>query len=472
MIAVFIDFSAYAQTNKVLNLDGDGDYVSVEEDPSLVFGTGDFSVEFWFSLNTLAPSHQNIIGNREIDHANSWWFGIFSNGGTNYHNGCNNIARSEAGEIATCTWYHIALVRDSGTVTTYKNGIPIASGLDTCDLISATEDLEIGRTGVHGEYVNGFIDEVCIWNVVRTQEQIQATMNTTLSGTEAGLVAYWNFDNGTANDLTANHNDGILYGDAKIVGQLFVSPSGSDANDGSEEHPFRTIQYAIYQSGRGNIITALPGTYEENITLVSDLVLQGSGDDQTIITASSGDVITANDVHNVTLSVFTIDGQGTADSGFLCGGSTSEMKIQNNTITNAKWGIYCIDSSAPSIEKNMVVQNVEVGVYCINLSSPKIIDNLIEDNGHGISCRDTSIVRIEQNYVRKNRYNGALLINILDILVQQGVRMLSTEKLGHIRNCYSKLNYCNNLSRNRVSTQFLYSRSVFSQLSAQKCPVC
>ena len=42
-------------------------------------------------------------------------------------------------------------------------------------------------------------------------------MNTTLSGKEQGLVGYWNFDDGTAKDLTVNGNDGTFKGDAKVV---------------------------------------------------------------------------------------------------------------------------------------------------------------------------------------------------------------------------------------------------------------
>tara|TARA_B100000809_G_scaffold17419_1_gene15468 strand:- start:1224 stop:1751 length:528 start_codon:yes stop_codon:yes gene_type:complete len=42
-------------------------------------------------------------------------------------------------------------------------------------------------------------------------------MNSTLAGTEEGLVGYWNFDDGTAKDLTTNGNDGEFKGDASII---------------------------------------------------------------------------------------------------------------------------------------------------------------------------------------------------------------------------------------------------------------
>ena len=57
---------------------------------------------------------------------------------------------------------------------------------------------------------NGKIDEVRIWNVARTESQIQNTMNTILSPeyystSDSGLVGYWRLDEGTgqtAEDLS------------------------------------------------------------------------------------------------------------------------------------------------------------------------------------------------------------------------------------------------------------------------------
>ncbi len=58
---------------------------------------------------------------------------------------------------------------------------------------------------------DGLIDEVRIWNVARTQAQIRDNMCRQLTGTETGLVGYWNMNEGTGNtvnDLTPNANHG------------------------------------------------------------------------------------------------------------------------------------------------------------------------------------------------------------------------------------------------------------------------
>ena len=68
-----------------------------------------------------------------------------------------------------------------------------------------------------GEYFHGDIDEIRIWNVARSPEQIRAAMSGRLSGREPGLVGYWAFDDGTAKDQTGNGNNGVLDGDSRIV---------------------------------------------------------------------------------------------------------------------------------------------------------------------------------------------------------------------------------------------------------------
>jgi C-terminal processing protease CtpA/Prc len=60
------------------------------------------------------------------------------------------------------------------------------------------------------------LDEIRIWNVARSPAEIQATLNKSLTGKEPGLVAYWQFDDGTAGDSSAHVGLGRLEGNARI----------------------------------------------------------------------------------------------------------------------------------------------------------------------------------------------------------------------------------------------------------------
>ena len=113
-------------------------------------------------------------------------------------------------------WHHIAAVTNSGGNTyLYVDGVlqsPTTNyGLDS---YASNVLLYIGAHPGPSDYFSGQIAEARIWNVARTQSQIQSTMHTTLTGSESGLIGYWPLNGGTStftHDYT-NGNDGTLQG--------------------------------------------------------------------------------------------------------------------------------------------------------------------------------------------------------------------------------------------------------------------
>ena len=71
------------------------------------------------------------------------------------------------------------------------------------------QDIVIGNTFLYRTF-DGHIDEFRIWNTRRTDEDILNNMNAKLTGTEEGLVAYWQLDEATgdiAYDKSGNGHD-------------------------------------------------------------------------------------------------------------------------------------------------------------------------------------------------------------------------------------------------------------------------
>ena len=82
----------------------------------------------------------------------------------------------------------------------------------TGPMATSDQNVLLGRW-YSGEYLDGYIDEVRVWNTARSQSEIESTMHTELNGDECGLVAYWNFNEGSgsiAYDRSNNGNDGVL----------------------------------------------------------------------------------------------------------------------------------------------------------------------------------------------------------------------------------------------------------------------
>ena len=108
-------------------------------------------------------------------------------------------------------WFHITGTYDGITMKLYMNGSEIGSatpdvgGLYPCDGTFLFSNLA-------GESLNGKMDEIRLWNVARTTQQIRENMHLTLDGTETGLVSYWQLNEGTGFAITdpVNGNTGTM----------------------------------------------------------------------------------------------------------------------------------------------------------------------------------------------------------------------------------------------------------------------
>jgi hypothetical protein len=83
--------------------------------------------------------------------------------------------------LTTNAWAHLALTYDGAALRLYVNGTQVSSTTKTGTIRTSTNQLQIGSDSIHGQYFSGLIDEVRIFNIARTQAQIQSDMNTALT---------------------------------------------------------------------------------------------------------------------------------------------------------------------------------------------------------------------------------------------------------------------------------------------------
>jgi len=278
---ILFAFKAEAQNN-ALNFDGYSDYNPSGSQNKVVcgnsignFGTSDFTIEFNIKTTSTDSNAEWLLTKRSVcGHASFFNIGITNgfvyleidqdNNGTNH----NDLASTTA--VNDGTWHHVALVRSGTSLTFYIDGIVSGSKTDSfITSVSNSDNLTIGGFGStcssNQNYV-GSLDEVRIWNVARTQSQIQASKNTELVGNEIGLITYYNFNQGTANgsnnnvttllDKTVNANNGTLNnfaltgtisnwvgGNAPVVGttpifnpSMAIQPFGDVDSPGNEQY--------------------------------------------------------------------------------------------------------------------------------------------------------------------------------------------------------------------------------------------
>jgi len=129
--------------------------------------------------------------------------------------------------VPTNTWTHVAVTFDGTNKLFYINGILDKISGQRTNLYNSASPVYIGRQGqvCSCNYFDGLLDEVRIWNVVRSQQEIHQYMNQPLLGTEPGLVAYYPMNNGVINLINLS-SFGSLY-DAAISNHAIFSLSGA-----------------------------------------------------------------------------------------------------------------------------------------------------------------------------------------------------------------------------------------------------
>ncbi len=117
-------------------------------------------------------------------------------------------------------WHHLALTYDGATIKIYIDGVLANSQAQTGTIAVNTNALVLGEQTGYPEYFGGSADEIRIWNLARTQTQIQSNMNKELDPTtQTGLVSYYTINQGIAGGTNtglitaidqAGNNNGIL----------------------------------------------------------------------------------------------------------------------------------------------------------------------------------------------------------------------------------------------------------------------
>jgi len=179
-------------------------------------------------------------------------------------------------EVTVGNWFHLAMVFD-GTLSgeqrlkLYINGMlrtlkkeGAARGNVPDRLPATAAPLLLGAEKKGGEYgYKGLMDEIRIWTVARTADQIRDNMEHVLSGTEAGLQLYYPVD-GESDvkkvllDRTAGRHDGTLVNfnsDSCFIDRGVAQPTAAASMlTAKEQEPGQAQVSWIRGSGSANVV--------------------------------------------------------------------------------------------------------------------------------------------------------------------------------------------------------------------------
>jgi hypothetical protein len=186
--------------------------------PSLLpLGSGDFTIECWHYLTSRATSYPSLFTN--YNSFTTGAFGIFAGHGssttTQYqiaHNG--TFPALNAGTIAYNTWVHLAVVRSSGTITLYINGVSVGSFASSVNLPGVGSNSYIGTSGdaLSTGLINGYLSNfrVVVGKAVYTNNFTVPT--SPLQAVQSASGAYIQAITGTQTSLLTCNGPTIIDG--------------------------------------------------------------------------------------------------------------------------------------------------------------------------------------------------------------------------------------------------------------------
>lgn len=175
------------------------------------YAPAQFTVEAWAYYESTSGGY--LISNEGWDGTNGAQGFSVRTSGTKIElaTGSNGIwpSLTSTTNIALNTWIHIAITYSGTEIKMYVNGVLDATGPVAAPMVASNQSLCIGEGSMWKDRrFTGKMSDLRLWNVVRTQAQIAASMSSSLVGTETGLVANWKMNEGTGNtitDATGNH---------------------------------------------------------------------------------------------------------------------------------------------------------------------------------------------------------------------------------------------------------------------------
>jgi hypothetical protein len=252
-IALALCFVAFGSTDgfaqgagKGLFFDGVDDYVTVGTPDVVAGGSNDngLTLSAWIKAESFTVHDARIISKTSSvnEQSHYWMLSTFDDGtGVKLRfrlktsDGGTSTLIATAGELATGIWIHVAATYDGEYMRIYMDGKEVGS-MEKTGTVQTNNGIAamIGNNppNASSRPFHGYIDEVRILNIGLTEDQIRETMHLTTSPSDANLVAYWRFDEGsgsTTQDVSGNGWIGTLFNSPTWL--VSSAPFGAGSSD-------------------------------------------------------------------------------------------------------------------------------------------------------------------------------------------------------------------------------------------------
>ena len=174
--ATWVDSGAYG---RALSFNGSDALVTVDDSPSLHL-KGAMTLEAWVKPATIDGAWRDVVYRGVDDYylaASSQADGRpAGGGGFNGAGGDGQVFGDD--RLPTGAWSYLAVTYDGSMLRLYVDGKEVASKPQSGMLVASHDPLQIGGDHIFGQYFEGMIDEVRVYDVALAPDAIQNDMVT------------------------------------------------------------------------------------------------------------------------------------------------------------------------------------------------------------------------------------------------------------------------------------------------------
>jgi len=256
LIAFLLLQSSAPAQNWQLQYDGSNDFCNIPNGQELFSSLDIFTVEAW--INTSNISNGPIFIGSEP--GGDIVFGIQPTGiaafSTNIFTG---FVQTLPGAFpADGMWHHLACVRSGPGA---GQGIIYIDGVDQTNpafntpgaAVPLSGNLTFG-VGLSNFFFNGAMDDLRIWNVERSQTQINNNKDIELTGSESGLIGYWQFNEGSGQTIIDSQTNGTTHDGTLGADGSPASDDPTRIQDSGLPLPVELTSFTAYVNAEGNVL--------------------------------------------------------------------------------------------------------------------------------------------------------------------------------------------------------------------------
>ncbi len=200
-------WSSSGKNGKAILFNGTSSRIDVNDCNSLDLTTN-ITLEAWVKPTTLPTGFRTIL---HKERANGDSYALYANHDINRPSGEIFTASSYSevtgtAKVPVTTWTHLATTYDGTKLRLYVNGALKETTNKTGAIVPSSNPLRIGSSVVWGEFYNGLIDDIRIYNRTLSRAEIQTDMNTPVANNSAdpAIVGQWSAPVNTSG-LVAQH---------------------------------------------------------------------------------------------------------------------------------------------------------------------------------------------------------------------------------------------------------------------------